>query len=86
MPRVLMPGETDATVAAEKQEAFAMIQQTMEEIMARHNTAFLNSFRQMMVGVFVPSVDKHFEQVNRVLLLMANHLVKTQVLRRLSKV
>jgi hypothetical protein len=41
MPRVLMPGETDATAAAEKQEAFAMIQQAMEEITARHNTAFL---------------------------------------------
>jgi hypothetical protein len=26
MPRVLMPGESDATSAAEKQEAFAMIQ------------------------------------------------------------
>jgi hypothetical protein len=25
MPRVLMPGESDATSAAEKQEAFAMI-------------------------------------------------------------
>jgi hypothetical protein len=62
MPRVLLPGETDATVAAEKQEAFGMIRQAMEEIMARHNTAFLNSFRQMMVGVFGPSVDKHFEQ------------------------
>jgi hypothetical protein len=46
----------------EKQEAFGMIQQAMEDIMARHNTAFLNSFRQMMVGVFGPSVDKHFEQ------------------------
>jgi hypothetical protein len=57
-----MPGETNATTAAEKQEAFAMIHQAMEEIMARHNTAFLNSFRQMMVGVFGPSVDKHFEQ------------------------
>jgi hypothetical protein len=34
----------------------------MEEIMTRHNTAFLNSFRQMMVGVFGPSVDKHFER------------------------
>jgi hypothetical protein len=34
----------------------------MDEIMARHNTAFLNSFRQMMVGVFGPSVDKHFER------------------------
>jgi hypothetical protein len=57
-----MPGESDATSAAEKQEAFAMIQQTMEEIMARHNTAFLNSIRHMMVGDFGPSVDKHFEQ------------------------
>jgi hypothetical protein len=57
-----MLGETDATTAAEKQEAFAMIRQAMEEIMARHNTAFLNSFQQMMVGVFGPSVDKHFEQ------------------------
>jgi hypothetical protein len=62
MRRVLMPGETDATTAAEKQEAFAMIRQAMEEIMTRHNTAFLNSFRQMMVGVFGPSADKHFER------------------------
>jgi hypothetical protein len=62
MPRVMMPGETDTTVAAEKQEVFGMIQQTMEDIMARHNTAFLSSFRQMMVGIFGPSVDKHFEQ------------------------
>jgi hypothetical protein len=29
--------------------------------MARHNTAFLSSNWQMMVGVFGPSVDKHFE-------------------------
>jgi hypothetical protein len=41
MLRVLMPGETDAIAAVEKQEAFVMIQQTMEEIMARHNTTFL---------------------------------------------
>jgi hypothetical protein len=62
MPRVLVPGETDATAAAEKQEAFAIVRQAMEEIMARHNTAFLNSFRQMMVGVFGSSMDKHFER------------------------
>jgi hypothetical protein len=62
MPRVLMPGETDATAAVEKQEAFGMIQQAMEDTMARHNAAFLNNFRQMMVGVFGPSVDKNFEQ------------------------
>jgi hypothetical protein len=40
MSRVLMPRESDATSSAEKQEAFAMIQQTMEEIMASYNTAF----------------------------------------------
>jgi hypothetical protein len=62
MPRVLMPGETDATTAAKKQEDFAMVRQAMEEIMARHNTAFLNSFRQMMVSIFGPSMDKHFER------------------------
>jgi hypothetical protein len=62
MPRVLMPGESDATFAMEKQEAFAMIQQTMEKIMARHNTAFLNGIRQIMVGVFGRSVNKHFGQ------------------------
>jgi hypothetical protein len=56
-----MPGETDTTAAAEKQEVFGMIQQTMEDIMARHNTVFLSSFRQMMVSIFGPSVDKHFE-------------------------
>jgi hypothetical protein len=59
-----MPGETDAIVAAEKQEVFGMIQQTMEDILSRHSTGFLNSFRQMMVGIFGPSVDKHFEQGN----------------------
>jgi hypothetical protein len=58
MPRVLMPGETDATAAAEKQEAYDMIRRTMEDIMARHNTAFLNMFRQMMVSVFGPGMEK----------------------------
>jgi hypothetical protein len=61
MPRVLMPGEPDTTAAVEKQEVFGMVQKMLEDIMARHNTAFLNSFRQMMVGIFGPSADKHFE-------------------------
>jgi hypothetical protein len=38
-----------------------MVKKTLEDIMARHNTAFLNSFRQKMVGIFGPSADKHFE-------------------------
>jgi hypothetical protein len=56
-----MPGEPDTTAAAEKQEVFGMVQKTLEDIMARQNTAFLNSFRQMMIGIFGPSVDEHFE-------------------------
>jgi hypothetical protein len=61
MPRVLMPGEPDTTTAKEKQEVFGMVQKALEDIMARHNIAFLNSFRQTMVGIFGPSVDRHFE-------------------------
>jgi hypothetical protein len=55
----------------------------MEDIMARHNTAFLNSFRQMMVGIFGPSVDKHFEQGDSSAAAAVNHLVKMQVFNRL---
>jgi hypothetical protein len=38
-----------------------MVQKALEDIMARHNTAFLHSFQQMMVGIFGPGVDKNFE-------------------------
>jgi hypothetical protein len=61
MPRVLLPGEPDTTSAEEKQEVFGMVQKALEDIMARHNIAFLNSFSHMMVGIFGPSVDKHFK-------------------------
>jgi hypothetical protein len=30
----------------------------MEEIMAKHNTAFLNMFKQMMFSVFGPGMEK----------------------------
>jgi hypothetical protein len=58
MPRVLMHGETNATAAAKKQEAYEMIRSTMEDIMDKHNTAFLNMFRQMMISVFGPGMEK----------------------------
>jgi hypothetical protein len=84
MPRVLMPGETDATTTAEKQEAFGMIQQTMEDIMARHNTAFLNSPRTQ--HTLAQAWTNISNKVNQVLLLLANHLVKMQVFSHLRKV
>jgi hypothetical protein len=61
MPRVLLPGEPDTTSTQEKHEVFGMVQKALEDIMTRHNTAFLNSFQQMMVGVFGLGVNKHFE-------------------------
>jgi hypothetical protein len=95
MPRVLFPGEPDTTSAEEKQEVMNAVQQTMENIMAKHNTAVLNMFRQMMVSVFGPGKEKvlnrispqgpSVEQENQVLLLLANQL-KMQVLSCLRKV
>jgi hypothetical protein len=35
-----------------------MVQQTMEDIMAKHNTAFLNIFWQMMISAFGPGMEK----------------------------
>jgi hypothetical protein len=64
MPRVLLPGEPDTTSAEEKQEVMNAVQQTMENIMAKHHTAFLNMFRQMMVGVFGPSVERVLGRVS----------------------
>jgi hypothetical protein len=61
MPTVLLPGEPNTTSAQEKQEVFGMVQKALEDIMTRHNTAFLNRFQQMMVGVFGLGVNKHFE-------------------------
>jgi hypothetical protein len=58
MPRVLLPGEPDTTSAEEKQEVMNAVQQTMENIMAKHNTVVLNMFRQMMVSVFGPGIEK----------------------------
>jgi hypothetical protein len=45
MPRVLLPREPDTTSAEEKLEVMNAVQQTMESIMAKHSTAFLNMFQ-----------------------------------------
>jgi hypothetical protein len=58
MPRVLLPGEPDTTSAEEKQEALNAVRQTMGSIMAKHHTAFLTMFKQMMVGVFGPGMER----------------------------
>jgi hypothetical protein len=64
MPRVLLPGEPDTTSAEEKQEVMNAVQQTMENIMAKRKTAVLNMFRQMMVSIFVPGMEKVLGRVS----------------------
>jgi hypothetical protein len=64
MPRVLLPGEPATTSAEEKQDVMNAVQQTMGNIMAKHHTAFLNMFRQMMVGVFGPGMEKVLGRVS----------------------
>jgi hypothetical protein len=64
MPRVLLPGEPDTMSAEEKQEAMNAFWQTMENIMAKHHIAFLTMFKQMMVGVFGPGMERMLGRVS----------------------
>jgi hypothetical protein len=64
MPRVLMPGESDITAAAEKEEAREVIPRSIEATLAKHNTALLNMFKQMMVGVFGPGMEKMLKRAS----------------------
>jgi hypothetical protein len=64
MPRVLLPGEPDTTAFQEKEEALNAFQETAEAVMGKHHTAFLSMFKQMMVGVFGPGMEKVFTRVS----------------------
>jgi hypothetical protein len=64
MPRVLLPGEPDTTSAQEKQEALNAFRETIETVMVKHHTAFLNMFKQMMVGVFGPGMERMLSRVS----------------------
>jgi ABC-type enterochelin transport system substrate-binding protein len=64
MPRVLMPGESDITAAAEKEEAREVIQRSMEATLSKHNTALLIMLKQMMIGVFGPGMEKMLKQAS----------------------
>jgi hypothetical protein len=45
MPRVLLPGEPDTTSFQEKEEALDAFWETIEAVMGRHHTTFLNMFK-----------------------------------------
>jgi hypothetical protein len=64
MPRVLFPGEPDSTSFQEKQEALNAFRETIETVMAKHHTAFLNMFKQMMIGVFGSGMERMLGRVS----------------------
>jgi hypothetical protein len=64
MPRVLLPGEPDTTSAQEKQEALQTFRETIDTVMVKHHTAFFNMFKQMMIGVFGPGMERTLSRVS----------------------
>jgi hypothetical protein len=64
MLRVLLPGEPDTTSAQEKQEALQAFRETIDTVMVKHHTAFLNMFKEMMVGVFGPGMERTLSRVS----------------------
>jgi hypothetical protein len=64
MPRVLLPGESDATSFQEKEEVLQAFRDTAEAMLGRHHTAFLGMFKQMMIGVFGPGMENVFSRIS----------------------
>jgi hypothetical protein len=64
MPRVLLLGESNSTAAQEKQEVLNAFRETIDNVMVKHHNSFLNMFKQMMVGVFGPGMERMLSQVS----------------------
>jgi hypothetical protein len=64
MPRVLLLGESDATSFQEKQEVLDSFREAIETTMGKHHTAFLQMFKQMMIGVFGPGMERMLGRVS----------------------
>jgi hypothetical protein len=57
MPRVLLPGHSDATTQQEREECIQVFRDAADHVLSRHHKAFLGAFMQMMVAVFGPGVE-----------------------------
>jgi hypothetical protein len=62
MPRVLLPGESDATTQQEREECMQAFRDTVDHVLSRHHRAFLGAFKQMMVAVFSPGMEQAFSK------------------------
>jgi hypothetical protein len=65
MPRVLLPGESDATTQQEREECMQAFRDAADDILSRHHRAFLGAFKQMMVAVFGPGMEQVFNRTPR---------------------
>jgi hypothetical protein len=57
-------GVPDSTAAQEKQEVLQAFRETIDTVMVKHHTAFLNMFKQMMIGVFGPGMERMLSRVS----------------------
>jgi hypothetical protein len=62
MPRVLLPGESDATTQQEREECMQVFRDTADHVLSKHHRAFLSVFKQMMVVVFGPGMEQVFNK------------------------
>jgi hypothetical protein len=62
MPRVLLPGESDATTQQEREECMQAFRDAADEVLSRHHRAFLGAFKQMMVAIFDPGMEQVFNR------------------------
>jgi hypothetical protein len=60
MPRVLLPGESDATTQQEREEFMQAFRDAADHILSRHHRAFLGASKQMMEAVFGPGMEQVF--------------------------
>jgi hypothetical protein len=62
MPRVLLPGESDATTQQEKEECMKAFRESADYMLSKHHKAFLGALQQMMVAVFGPGMEQTFSK------------------------
>jgi hypothetical protein len=62
MPRVLLPGESNATTQQEREECMQVFRDTADHVLSRHDRAFLGAFKQMMVVFFGPGMEQAFSK------------------------
>jgi hypothetical protein len=56
MPRILLPGESNATTQQEREESLQAFRDAADLVLSKHHKTFLGAFQQMMVAAFGPGM------------------------------